>query len=170
MEYIDQSIYELRLNLIKGSFNKKALNVLMTKEIEINGYDIEMAIIGASHYYSISKNGEVIFSEVFACVEMKEDFSALYKGDELKKIIKDDFQYEFRSIIRPISQENDCVIDLFKKRSILLFDFKGKDGKSNDAITGLYFEQEENIMRFRTIHVYPNEGQYIETLSIFDFN
>ena len=167
MEYIDQSIAELRLNLIKGSFNKKALNVLVTKELQVNGYDIELAIIGASHYCSIAKDKEMIFSEVFACVEMNEDFSALYKGDELKKIKKDDFGYIFESKIYKIDEEQK-IIDRFHEDNILIFDFKGENGES--AITGVRAKVVENYISLQTVHVYPNEGEFILTSSIFDLN
>jgi len=167
LPFSDVSIDALRLNLFRGSFNKEELLVVKNKEFKIKDYDVELAIIGASHFISFKKGKDLIFSEVFACVDIAG--ANQYIGDELKEVKTKVFDYEFKSYIFNIDKGKE-IIQRFQDENILIFEFGMSKEMKESAITALIFKEKDGKIELETIHVYPNENRAIVTNSFFNLS
>ena len=68
MVYLDQSVDDLKVTLIKGEFDISSLQLISAETINLESYQIIASIIGASHAISFinKKTKKVIFTEVVA--------------------------------------------------------------------------------------------------------
>ena len=109
------------------------------------------------------KNQEVLFSEVFACVEIPG--AVQIKGENLLEVKRDNFNYSFSSEVFNIAVGHCTRIEKFKLSSTLIYEFGNEE---ESAITGMIFNQLDDSIQLETIHVYPNEKKAIITNSSFD--
>jgi len=165
IEFADVYISALTLNTFRGSFDKDALQVVKKNNYKIKEYDMELAIIGASHYISFKKEGEVIFSEVFACVDIAG--ATQYKDEELRMVKINVFDYSFSSYIFELDKDK-YTVERFKKENTLVFEFGETEEFKESAITGLILKEMNGKVELETIHVYPNENKAIVTNSTFN--
>ena len=105
LEYVDQSVDDLNLNVISGQINEKDLKVVSEKTLEFDRGFLRIAIIGASHFFQVKFDDAEIY-EVVACTKVISDSPFLYMGDitgectvnrQINKNIK--FRYSFESNI-----------------------------------------------------------------------
>lgn len=74
--YVDQSASGLRFYLISEAVDVSPFVVIKTTEFQWNHQQIEMGILGASHFLRIDRGEGRHLSEIFACAEM--DFSTSF--------------------------------------------------------------------------------------------
>ena len=176
--YIDQSANDLRLNLVYSALDTSNLNVIVSQSIDYDDVNIEVGIIGASHYLSI-KHKDSQFSEVFACLELNSTTQQciVKKENELSSSIferiNEDLQYKFDSEILNWNKTNALKYEQFSKdthsnskdtKAIGLshiFPFK-KDAKF-EAKTQVFVIKSEDKILINTLHAYPNEEKLVFT-------
>jgi len=168
LKFTDISISGLNLNIFNGDFNKDALLIVDEISLMFKEYTVEVAIIGASHYISFIKNKKRIFSEVFACVEIPG--SKRFKGNELRNISSEVFDYRFNSYIFKIDEDKSETIKRFKEENTLVYEFGKSREMKESAITGIIFKEANGIIELETIHVYPQENKAIVTNSFFNLS
>ena len=181
--YIDQSANELRLNLVYSKLDKSDLNVLISKSITFNDIDIEVGIIGASHFLTVKYNDKE-FSEVFACLELNNTTQKciVKKANELllstKEVINNDLQYEFSLKILNWYEFSEKKYKQFTEDTVLyskgenslglshVFPYK-KDDKYV-AKTEVFCIQKEKRIIVETLHSYPNEEKLVFTKTVIE--
>ncbi len=176
--YIDQSANDLRLNLVYSALDTSSLNVIVLQEIDYDDVNIEVGIIGASHYLSI-KHKDRQFSEVFACLELNSTTQQciVKKGNELASSIferiNEDLQYKFNSEILNWNKSSAIKYEQFSKDTYsnskstdaigLSHIFPHKKDVNFEAKTQVYVIKSEGKILVNTLHAYPNEEKLVFT-------
>ena len=172
MKYIYQSVDDLVLQYIEGNFDTSALNVIKTYNINFNSrYNIELAIIGASHYISIkNKKGERLLTEVFACLELKlENTIRIFPNFNVHKdsCTLPDKILEYSVFSTYTEKINSLDLNYFKKHNDLTYSFKSMN--ELDATTAIIFtKNSEDSFHIKTLHSYPNENKLVITGTNFN--
>lgn len=165
MKFIDQSANELRLNLVNSEYSEKELSVLTREYFNFNDIKIEYGILGASHFLKLQKN-DLIFAEVFACIELELENSSLFVGGmEHRKleIFNDWLSYNFESQIMEWNQFSKDKYDFFEKNYSSSFLFPLNDKFNFLAKTQVIFKVINDIITLETMHAYPNENKIVFT-------
>jgi hypothetical protein len=171
MTYIDQNSTELRLSLTNSNFNREPLNVICSKEIILNGFEIEFGILGASHFVSIKKD-DFDFTEIFACISL--DNVEFIKSGEFLSIDRKfgDFDYMFNSKVVPWSASGFHSYHNSNKNVLkyngLTFEFPSEVEGNFKALTNIYVYEHLQKIHVKTIHAYPNEDNVVITSSIIN--
>lgn len=172
MQYIDQTSADLRLTLTNSFFDKTPLNVIIEKSININGFDLEYGILGASHFVSIKKDGFDL-TEIFACIDLK-NAESMKLGNYLE-ITKqtNTIDYSFQGIVYDWETGIAKVLyDNFKKKvnkyDGLSFEFPSKEKPNYQALTSIVVHKRNKTLIVETIHAYPNENKIVITNSIIN--
>ena len=177
IKFIDQSINDLKLNLVK-KLNNFDLNIIskQNKQFILNSLtiNIEASIIGASHSITIKdNNNNEIFTEVLANLDLSSNkdliyMSNLYDIDEYKYSFTEDMLYEFKKNEFDFNSEE---LELFEyniqsKKNILddyiYLQYKFPSQNNNDekeycSSTIVFVYVEENTIYIKSIHYYANE-------------
>jgi len=102
LDYIDQSAFGLRLNIIEGELDKGQFNLLDQGTLTTADFILEAAVIGASHILTIC-SANTMFHEVFACIDVQTDSRRAFYGP-LNKVVgklnltfREQIHYEFKS-------------------------------------------------------------------------
>ena len=177
LKYQDQSSKALMLQLVQGAVDKKLLTVLCTGSIKVPYGNINAGIIGASHYLEfVDFDGKVLFTEVFACVDIGSD-NQVYSGDlrDASSIRKhfDNLTYDFKSRaygwdrgevnFLKLTELVDKSINQFQFG--LQFSFPCEDQLEFPPVTLVHVKADpiKLDVEVRTIHAYPNEGVLVFT-------
>jgi len=176
--YIDQSAYDLRLNLVSSSLDTSNLNVIVSQSINYDDVNIEVGIIGASHYLSI-KHKDSQFSEVFACLELESNTQKciVKKEAELSSSIyekiNEELNYKFDSKILSWDSQSAEKYSQFSKDTVssskdknnigLSHLFPHKKNASFQAKTEVFVHTREDKIFVNTLHAYPNEEKLVFT-------
>jgi hypothetical protein len=172
LEYKDQSTSALRLNLVRGDVNKEELMVLCTGKLETSYGVLEAGIIGASHYLQLFlPSGEVAFTEVFACTELKSENLTFYGDMQDASSIRKCFGnilYEFRAKKMTGDQGKDELFELVRSVETvssdqqigLAFVFPRREQDIFAPMTLVYVRLNPNALNVdvKTLHAYPNEN------------
>lgn len=165
MKFIDQSANELRLNLVNSEYSEKELSVLTREYFNFNDIKIEYGILGASHFLKLQKN-DLIFAEIFACIELELENSSLFVGGiEHRKleIFNNWLSYNFESQIMEWNQLSKNKYDFFEKNYSSSFLFPLNNKFNFLAKTQLIFNVINDIITLETMHAYPNENKIVFT-------
>ncbi|HIP33750.1 MAG TPA: DUF2617 family protein [Bacteroidia bacterium] len=170
LEYVDQSPSELNLNIFYKKFNKTKLMVINKEIIKLDDFDIEIAIIGASHYIEVKKNNELLFAEVFACIALEDSNLTLNPSEisyEDKLTFNDDYDginYKFQYLELDMEKEiSQFEIERFNHENILEYDFS--KNHLEPAVTSLILGINTKNIILESLHVYPNHNKAIITKS-----
>jgi len=146
IDYVDQSYKELVLTLSKEQIQK--VNILKSKNFNINDFNIKLSIIGASHCLDINNE----FFEVFAATKINNKALLSEKLNEIKEISYnfDNFNYNFKLV-------DKLEIDNYDLEFNYIF-----PGDNNPETKILLKKQDKNII-VNTLHFYPNEKTTIFT-------
>jgi len=180
MVYIDQSAKELRLNLVDGQLDKAPLSVLVTDNNVLGSIDIEVGIIGASHFVSFLVKKEY-FNEIFACIELPESGNRCFvgkvfnKAEPIKYFKKGVFSYEFTSEILDWNTKTQIKYKNFekqveeasndKKRIGLSYIFPSAKNDKFYAKTEVMVYRTDDAIVVKSLHAYPNEDKCVFTKS-----
>jgi len=167
----DQSSKDLRFHLLYESLNKTNLTILEKKSIDLGeGVAVEAAIIGESHYISFKHNGETLFTELLACIDMSTqhtDFD-VYTNVSSLNVKRQPLGYSIN--IRTLKADQK-IIDTFgsSSRDLIhlnyLFDNKDFDV---EAKTEIKIMMNVDMLEIYTLHSYPNEDKIVLTESKLD--
>ncbi|MFC1644967.1 DUF2617 family protein [Patescibacteria group bacterium] len=176
IEYQDQSASDLQLNLVQGAVDKNQLNVLCTDKIIRDDFTFEAGIIGASHYLELSNpSGEVIFTEVFACLNLEADRRMFWVKPGRKFHVErkiGDLDYENKCRIIDAEQSNgkfSQLVDMTKELDEidLKYIFPGEsesfEFKPMTSVNAVFLA---NRIKVQTLHCYPNEGNIVFTETV----
>lgn len=179
--YEDQSASELRLNLVQGAVDKKILTLLCTGEIIIGDLKIGAGIIGASHYFELveSDTNNVLFTEIFACKDLRCD-DTLYYGDieDASSIRKNigERKYRFKVVQKNWNNGKKMYHDLFDSINLsddnleiaLKYDFPTEADYPFKAVTLVFLKVsvDGKSIEVKTLHAYPNEDSLVFTETI----
>lgn len=176
--YEDQSADALHLNLIKGFVNKQLLTVLCTGNIEAPYGRIESGIIGASHYLEFTlPDGEVLFTEVFACTDLDVDNRIFYDHLHNVGLVETKFgnithhfsakQYNWETGNEKFHELLTSVqSDTSKFHTGLQFSFPSQQEDELFPPVTLVFVEADPIsvnIKITTLHAYPNEDSLVFT-------
>jgi len=189
MKYVEQSLKDLKMNIIMGEFDISNLSIMEEKTILFDNLKIRAAVIGASHAITFTDvtSGEVVFTEIIANVNIEKDFPETktkinfsniiktnMKNFSFKKFKKNNFTYDYDINFKKMNMYNNEDIytnfDLLKNNQILLdFSFLKKDPSQKlDSKTIVIVKIKKNnfgdtVIFIETIHVYPNESKALKT-------
>jgi hypothetical protein len=183
--YLDQSADALQLNLVQGAVDKDSLTVLCTGWLGAYDERIEAGILGASHYLEVSVDGQVVLTEVFACVAgVQSEAPLLFRGDlqdasSIRKHVPT-MQYDFRARKlnwKRAEREFDRLVNNARNahqrhRLGLVYAFPEQEGISYPfpPLTAVYccLDQKTLAVNVQTIHAYPNEDALVFTETILN--
>ncbi|MEA1955349.1 MAG: DUF2617 family protein [Campylobacterota bacterium] len=196
MNFIDQSIKDLKLNITQESFNRKILTEVALDNIVITNKDIdirvEASIIGASHSITIfdNKTGDELFTEVLANIDLSKevddlDVEVFYDLPYVKRVSKkllNNITYEFSAFVIDLEYKSDTVIlhnlintiDMAKKDEKnlgLKFTFPSKEEVSIwKPMTLVYIESlNDSTIDIHTAHIYSSEKRALYSHSVITF-
>lgn len=188
MEYIEQSLRQVRLKIFKNDFDENQLTKIIAKGYLKNGLSITLHIIGESHFLRIKlPNGQII-NEVLACIDLAIPaqaeqfcFGPISSVSTKSEITIDNFNIKLDLKTRVLNKaeyqeiEKCCraVDELNDKNNFmtLKLNFPGKTDDEPPAQTIVIgcFNQEDNIFQLETVHSYPNEKRAIFSKSEYKF-
>ena len=174
IQYIEQYSSDLNLNFVYETLDKSDMTIIKQKKAKLsNGYSLEAAIIGESHYITLLYRDKEIFSEVFACI----DLTSRHTDHELINCQFDDnkmyyksnqFDYEICLSLHVASQKLINSFSCVESPVIhLSYLFENKDQKVH-AKTELFIRFQSNKLCIKSLHSYPNENKIILSESHFD--
>ncbi|MCI5051498.1 MAG: DUF2617 family protein [Candidatus Pacebacteria bacterium] len=178
--FLDQTVHALRHHFVKGYLDTKSLSVVVSQKRNHCGFDIEAAIIGASHYISIETPAGLI-SEVVACIDIDDSTHSRCVTQPLHKLGHGSISPEKSGLVyttcTPIVQEieksqeyiawHTSMAQLNTKEVMgLLYEFP--QGELNyPPRTAVVLEFTGDTCKVSTMHEYPNEGMVAFTKSKF---
>ena len=151
IELIEQSHKELILTILEEK--PKNLKILKTELFSLDGFMIELSIIGASHYLNINNQ----LFEVFAATKIEENFLKQLSFNKIKNIAYsfDNFNYSFE------------LTDSFKiKNPDLKFNYIFPGERMPE--TKVLLKTINNSIYINSYHSYPNENTIIFTETIIE--
>lgn len=196
MDFIDQSIKDLKLNITQESFDRKILTEVSLDNIVIKNEDIdirvEASIIGASHSITIfdNKTGDELFTEVLANIDLSKevenlDVEVYYDLPYVKRVSKkllNDISYDFSASVIDLEYKSDTVIlhklinkiDMVKKENNdlgLKFTFPFQEEVSVwKPMTLVYIETLNDLtIDIHTAHIYSSEKRALYSHSVITF-
>ena len=176
--YEDQSANALHLNLVQGYVDKQLLTVLCTGKIEVPYGTINSGIIGASHFLEfVNPNGEVLFTEVFACTDLDVDNRIFYDRLHHVGLVEEKFgditysfsaqQYNWETGEEKFQQLLTSVqSDTSKFHTGLQFAFPSQqEDELFPPLTLVFVEADPTNVSIKvtTLHAYPNEDSLVFT-------
>lgn len=175
MEYIDQSVKDIRLYLVTGEPQLAQFAVLSQLTVPWGDASLTYGILGASHYVSVAR-AERTFTEICACVE--GTFVAPTRVELSSPICELPSETTFHSdgLTHTLSYEIfdhrhlDTRIESLKTAHTRVTSHifpRHEASAAEDPITILGLTPGERTLAITSIHSYPNEGRFIETKSSF---
>jgi len=163
--FVDQSSNILEYNLFDHRIDTSQFTVLESRKLTLAGLELEIGIIGESHFLCI----EDFFSEVLACVDPKETAFFSEEINEDRVSFVNDFHgleistLVFKYSLEDSSEDIDFILNFFKQKSILSYTFPRCPDTEYpfDPITALSIEEDNNEITIMTLHAYPNEGKIV---------
>ena len=177
--YADQSASILRLNLVQGSVDKSNFNILCTRELKSGLEGLRLGIIGASHYFElVDSQGEVVLTEVFACVDLDNPRRVVI-ADNIQKNYSAQYVFpgfDYRIDLELKNWEEGMwifhalrdSIEIETPKSVgLSFEFPGSEKSANPDFLPLTLVKaiaaDDFGFKIETIHAYPNEDMLVYT-------
>ena len=198
MEYKDQSIKDLKLNLTQDCFNHDVLPQLKKGVLIVNNDDInvtiEAAVIGASHSINIfDSNTDESFTEVLANIDLHKEYLDLdvemYEDlgyvKRVNKSLSKTSKYKFEAKIIDLEDENESsLLNLLQKKirsSVgkkleigLDFTFPDKEEccyyHGWKPMTLIHVEIVKNTILISTAHIYSSDNRALYSQSAISFN
>ena len=167
MQYVDQYARDLEYKIFDTNIDTSQISILQTKAIKIKGIQVNVCIIGESHIVEI----EDILTEVFACVNLKEnpimDISLKNGEDHIRGEISHG-SVALNFSIKVLEDKNmiNEHISYFED-SDLIVEFPSKENAPFKAITALKISIIKDLLHVESLHSYPNEGRIVLTTEDF---
>ena len=176
LDYIDQSAFGLRLNIIEGDLDKGQFNILDQGTLTTPDFILEAAVIGASHILTIS-NAYTVFHEVFACIDVQTDSRRAFYGPldkvagRLNLVFRGQIHYGFKSQLfskvdgEPYLNDIERQVRTYKdKADYLALAYEFPHGKLETVPKTIVFAKTKGQeMDISTVHSYPGEGNIVIT-------
>ena len=175
LDYIDQSAFGLRLNIIEGDLDKGQFNILDQGTLTTPDFILEAAVIGASHILTIS-NAYTTFHEVFACIDVQTEGRRAFYGPlnkvagSLNLVFGGQIHYGFKSQLFSKVDGEFFLSDIEEKARTgdkanclgLIYEFP--HGKLEIVPKTIVFAKTKGQeMDISTVHSYPGEGNIVIT-------
>lgn len=161
MESVYQDPRDLMLGITRGPIITN-LQVLDRTLVALNHYDIQFHIIGESHWVVVRKEGELLFQEVLACVELQDvrwDYKA--RLTDLKHAYSCG-TYHTRVWSLPL----DCdIMRLGTSANSIQVDFPNPKGSNMLPFTRIWWGETDRRVWWRSIHVYSLMATTIAVIS-----
>lgn len=167
VEYKDEHSQDLRLHLFQDPLSLEAFPVLKRANRQLGEFEVDAAIIGASHAVQIRRGSQTI-TEVLACHVEAVDLYAdqllgVWDAEEIRTEAGDGLDYRFRVDIAPlngararISRFRESALTAEQEGAIgLTFRFPQKTAETPETL--LRVSADETDLRIESIHVYPGE-------------
>ena len=177
MQYLDQTVEDLRLYLVRGDFQLEQFAVLRSSAFIWQEMNVSFGILGESHYVKFQRDGQT-FAEICACKSASFQEPAIVLMTEFLVNIKKlpvecqlgAYSYAFTY---ECFQEDEGVMRVANLRAssrksackFLTYEFPKGPGSSISPITEIYCEQTLTGLLIGTVHTYPNSKQIAFTQS-----
>ncbi len=150
----------LNFYLAKNNFNMLDFEVIKKKNLESNFGNIELAIIGSSHYFKLSN----YFIEIMTCSQEEFDHKQLFvseKGNNnfTRSLNFESFSYKFSvktNFFADTKIFKGFENSLLEKKDTLVHQFY-----KNSDITALQFLNLKKSFSFKSWHTYPQHNKII---------
>jgi len=174
--YIDQSVKDLYYNVFSGSAEKEGFNVIKSAEYTTSVAKITALIIGESHCINIAI-GSHSLTEVLAGVipKAKEIMASalsdeIFRQDVLLKLEDMSYRFTANKINLKISDENLIAFKDFYAKALIQgraieHVFEMPIAYEYEAKTAIAIEEQSKAVHIQTLHLYPNEGAGVVTLT-----
>jgi hypothetical protein len=175
MEFEDQSVNDLILNIVNGETDINSLTVLTRETLENDETTVTYGIIGASHYVVVTdkETGNVI-TEVFACVDLESapDIKS-YKAVDNKFLSHEVNMFKHEFIFSVLQSDSDLFNERFNQEiengqsdTGSIFSFPKRENDLFDATTTINITLDEDRVIVESMHGYPNEEKLALTMSV----
>jgi hypothetical protein len=152
----------LNFYLAVGDLNSKNFEIIKKENFISDFGEIELAIIGSSHYFSLKDN----FIEILTCSDEKYSDNQLIFSEEKKKNFRFEhrfpaFIYKFSAETKQFSKHEDFLTfekTLLEKRKGFFHAFC-----DNSAITSINYINSKNNFLLETYHTYPEYSKIISS-------
>jgi len=168
MEGLYSNPDNLNFYLAKGDLNNKNFEIIKKQNFNSVFGNIELAIIGSSHYFLLENK----FIEILTCSEEKYSNNQLIFNEEKRKNFTfehkfNDFLYKFSAKTKQFSN-TDVFLD-FEKTLL-----EEKNGfvhafTNNSAITSINYKNTNNKFSLITHHTYPEYNKVISSKTQLSF-
>jgi hypothetical protein len=168
LEYKDERSDDLRLHLFRGEVDLEAFQVIKRRCDKIGDFEVDAAIIGASHAVQV-RFGDEVFTEVLACSAKAVDlYSDRLDGvwrveDEVRRQRAPGLEYSFLCEVQPLGAVERCLADLREMIALrdgrgaigLTFQFPRKTELTPETL--LLVRARQGGLHIRSMHIYPHE-------------
>lgn len=177
-DYVDQSASGLRFYLVASHVDVEPFEVIAKKQFRWDHRQLEMGILGASHYFRVDWGEGKILNEVLACADIDLDRSYLKSAPfaELPTQVQVPFADKvYRFSPRLVSWEEGRaelselrwqITDATSKRRTWglehQFPSLSGDDETKPPLT-LLWAKVGGQFTLKTAHCYPNEGKIVFT-------
>lgn len=172
-----QTTHDLRLNLIQGQMDDwSQFQVLQADRLTSDLWDVKAHIIGASHLISVKYRG-VLFHEILACMEVQADAERIHYGPitdvgTQAHRFADRVDYTFNSKTEKWGAGEAIMLALERRVNIggdssmgLMVAFPPIDPAITPK-TIILIKMDGKVLKFETVHSYPNEDRIVFTQTI----
>ena len=176
--YVDQSASGLRFYLVAQAVDVTPFTVIAKTEFRWNHHEIEMGILGASHYLCIDSDDGRTLSEIFACADIDLDGSFIKSAPffDLPAAVQVPFGDKHYRFSPRLVRWEDGVVELDTLRKQIArasvqqrtwglehqFPSLPGDDETKPPLT-LLWAKVGGQFTLKTAHCYPNEGQIVFT-------
>lgn len=177
LPYVDQSASGLRFYLVRDYVDVSPFTVIAETSFRWNHLDIDMGILGASHFLRINDKATPV-SEIFACAELMHEkpFVRAAPFPDLPSQIQVPFENLFYRFIPRLVSWEDGQEELAILRTAIArsgnktrthglehqFPSLPGDDETKPPLT-LVYAKVGGQLTLKTAHCYPNEGQIVFT-------
>lgn len=161
---VHQNPADLALAVIAGKV-QAPLTVLKHAALNVGDWTLTFHIIGESHLVTLEHDGEVMLSELLACVEV--DAETCVHHHRFGDLGAHCFEQAGYSVT--VNFDNEYVAQSDETENMLEVAFPEIAGET--PVTRVIWERVgENAVCWQTLHVYPHEGKIIGVRSLSYFN
>jgi hypothetical protein len=154
---IPQRAQDLLLALVQHE-PMPEMRVLLAESWQYQAWRFEFAIIGESHYVRIEHEGRLLMLEVLACISIKAEQCKLYQP----LLEMQAFAYQESAYQVAVTFDNRLP-DWSQQKDSLSYHFPITHGQIPQ--TRIQWQHEVGLLRWQTLHSYPDEAQMITVLS-----
>ncbi len=161
MDYKDSS--KLQYFLFKNFPDSLGCNLIVKSTTLFNTLEIEIAIIGGSHYFFVKNN----FVEVLTCSEIDEKqqkslmkVSSFNNFELSQKFETFEYQIKIENIKMTKEKFYKSEKNIIASQNTLIHCFA-----DNSAITALEIKQIDKTLTFETLHTYPETYNIVKSVT-----
>lgn len=181
IEFKDQSAYDLQLILVQGAVDLERFKIILSAELKDGfGHKVRYGILGASHFAELKDGGNIILTEILACVPSAQITGkslhlgpiSFLRGGKLELDLESGYKYNFSALFRNFPPEaveskvyRTTIDDVGSLDNSLKYEFESKPDFAFPPKTVVRARFRDDYFLFDSVHAYPNENIFVVSSS-----